>query len=101
MLHLETIGIHENFFELGGHSLLAMQMHSKLQEILGMDISVVEVFQYPTIHTMAEYISQKQQKTQAEPEEARGEKRTARRAAVSERRQRRQQHRETTGIKNK
>ncbi len=46
-----------------------------------MDISVVEVFQYPTIHAMAEYISQKQQKTQAEPEEARGEKRTARRAA--------------------
>lgn len=101
ILHLETIGIHENFFELGGHSLLAMQMHSKLQEILDMDISVVEVFQYPTIHAMAEYISQKQQKTQAEPEEARGEKRTARRAAVSERRQRRQQHRKTTGIKNK
>ena len=101
MLHLDTIGIHDNFFELGGHSLLAIQMHSQLQELLDMDISVVEVFQYPTIHAMAQYISQKQQKSETEPEQARGEKRTARRAAVSERRQRRQQHRKTPGIKNK
>ncbi|GAK56428.1 amino acid adenylation domain protein [Candidatus Vecturithrix granuli] len=101
MLHLDTIGIHDNFFELGGHSLLAIQMHSKLQELLDMDISVVEVFQYPTIHAMAQYVSQKQQKSEAEPEQARGEKRMARRAAVSERRQRRQQHRKTTGIQNK
>lgn len=94
MLQLETIGIHDNFFELGGHSLLAIQMHSKLQELLDMDISVVEIFQYPTIHSMAQYISQKQQASEtAEPEQARGEKRAARRAAVSQRRQRRQQHR--------
>ena len=101
MLQLDKIGIHDNFFELGGHSLLAIQVHSKLQELLDMDISVVEVFQYPTIHSMAQYISQKQQQPEVEPEQVRGEKRTARREAVSQRRQRRQQHRKTTGIKDK
>jgi amino acid adenylation domain-containing protein len=57
MLHVEKVGIYDNFFELGGHSLLVVQVHHKLQEILGVKLSVVEMFQYPTIHSLSEHLS--------------------------------------------
>jgi acyl carrier protein len=94
MLNIDKVGIHDNFFELGGHSLLAVQIHNKLQELLGLEVSVVEVFQYPTVHSLAKYIREKQEgKPEAESAPARGEKRGARRASMKERRQARQQHR--------
>jgi hypothetical protein len=64
MLHLENVGIHDNFFDLGGHSLLMVQTHSKLQQALVREIVVIDMFQYPTISTLAEYLSS------AEPEQA-------------------------------
>ena len=57
MLHVEKVGIYDNFFELGGHSLLVVQVHHKLQEILGVKLSVVQMFQYPTIHSLSEHLS--------------------------------------------
>jgi amino acid adenylation domain-containing protein len=59
VLHLEKIGIHDNFFDLGGHSLLVVQVNNKLREILRRDLSVVEIFQNPTIKSLAEHLSQK------------------------------------------
>ncbi|MBD2677466.1 MULTISPECIES: non-ribosomal peptide synthetase [Nostoc] len=58
VLHLEKVGIHDNFFDLGGHSLLMLQINHKLRAILQRDISVVTMFQNPTIHSLAEYLSQ-------------------------------------------
>jgi acyl carrier protein len=62
VLHLEKISIHDNFFELGGHSLLIIQvhskLHSKLSEKINRDISVVDLFKYPTISALAQYLSQ-------------------------------------------
>jgi amino acid adenylation domain-containing protein len=57
ILHVEKVGIYDNFFELGGHSLLVVQAHHKLQKILGVKLSVVEMFQYPTIHSLSEHLS--------------------------------------------
>ncbi|KYC36320.1 hypothetical protein WA1_42115 [Scytonema hofmannii PCC 7110] len=57
MLQVEKVGIYDNFFELGGHSLLVVQVHHKLQEILGVKLSIVEMFQYPTIHSLSERLS--------------------------------------------
>lgn len=59
VLHLEKVGIHDNFFDLGGHSLLVVQVNNKLQEILNRDLSIVEIFQNPTIKALAQYLSQK------------------------------------------
>jgi amino acid adenylation domain-containing protein len=59
VLHLEKVGIHDNFFDLGGHSLLIVQVHSKLREIFNSNLSVVELFQNPTISALAQYINQK------------------------------------------
>ncbi len=58
VLHVEKVGIHHNFFDLGGHSLLMVQIHSKLYQTLNKDISIVEMFQYPTISALAKHLNQ-------------------------------------------
>jgi amino acid adenylation domain-containing protein len=62
VLQLEKVGIHDNFFDLGGHSLLIVQVHSKLRKNFNSNLSVVELFQNPTISTLAQYINQKPEK---------------------------------------
>jgi amino acid adenylation domain-containing protein len=57
MLHLERVGIHDNFFDLGGHSLLMVQVHSKLRQAFDRNISMVEMFQYPTIDSLGKHLS--------------------------------------------
>lgn len=57
-LNLENIGIHNNFFELGGHSLLMVKVHSQLRELFPIDLSLLDMFRYPTISSMAEFFSQ-------------------------------------------
>ncbi len=56
-LNVEKVGIHDNFFELGGHSLLMIQVHSKLRELFNSNLSMIELFRYPTISSLAEYLS--------------------------------------------
>jgi amino acid adenylation domain-containing protein len=57
ILHLDKVSINNNFFDLGGNSLLMVQVNHKLREILHCDISVVEMFQNPTIRSLAKYIN--------------------------------------------
>ncbi|MFG6101397.1 amino acid adenylation domain-containing protein [Leptothoe sp. EHU-05/26/07-4] len=58
MLQVEKVGVNDNFFELGGHSLLVVQVHSKLQSTFNQDVSITDLFKYPTISTLADYLSQ-------------------------------------------
>ncbi len=58
VLHVEKVGAQDNFFELGGHSLLLVQVHSRLSTLLQQPISIVDLFQYSTIATLAAYLSQ-------------------------------------------
>jgi amino acid adenylation domain-containing protein len=57
VLKLEKIGVRDNFFDLGGHSLLMVRVHSLLRDRLSCDISLVDMFRYPTISALAEYFS--------------------------------------------
>ena len=57
VLRLEQVGIDDNFFDLGGHSLLLVQVQSKLRSALGQEVPIVEMFQYPTVRTMATHLS--------------------------------------------
>ncbi|MBD2567372.1 non-ribosomal peptide synthetase [Anabaena lutea] len=59
ILYIKKVGINDNFFELGGNSLLMVQVNHKLREVLHCDISVVEMFQNPTIKSLAKYINLK------------------------------------------
>jgi acyl carrier protein len=84
MLRLEKVGIHDNFFDLGGHSLLMVQTHGKLQQALGREIAVIQMFQYPTISMLAEHLSRAEsEQTSFETSEDRAE---TRRKSTSQRR---------------
>nr|MDZ8286491.1 phosphopantetheine-binding protein [Nostoc sp. ChiSLP01] len=58
ILQIESVGIHDNFFELGGNSLILVQVHSKIREIFQIDLSVLDLFRYPTINSLANYFNQ-------------------------------------------
>ncbi|SDX08991.1 non-ribosomal peptide synthase domain TIGR01720/amino acid adenylation domain-containing protein [Marininema mesophilum] len=53
VLGLENIGAKDSFFELGGHSLLATQVASRLQEAFQIELSIRELFAYPTVEALA------------------------------------------------
>ncbi|MEG4589523.1 amino acid adenylation domain-containing protein [Microcoleus sp. MOSTC5] len=57
VLHLEKVGVDDSFFDLGGHSLLMAQAHSQLREVVDRDVSIMEMFKYPTISSLAKYLS--------------------------------------------
>ncbi len=54
LLQTEPVDVTANFFDLGGHSLLAAELCARLHHALGLEVSVVDVFQYPTIRTLAQ-----------------------------------------------
>ncbi len=58
MFELDRVSVDENFFDLGGHSLLLVKMHSRLQESLYPDLSVVTLFEHPTVRSLAQHLDQ-------------------------------------------
>jgi len=60
ILHVDDIGASDNFFDLGGHSLLLVQLHAKLQDEFNSDLSIVELFEYPTVEALAGRLSPSQ-----------------------------------------
>lgn len=53
MLRLDQISVKDDFFELGGNSLHAMKLAARIASDLGVEVSVVDVLQAPTIEQMA------------------------------------------------
>ena len=56
VLRLDSVSVRENFFDLGGHSLLLVQVQARLSRELGKEVPVVELFQFPTIETLARHL---------------------------------------------
>jgi hypothetical protein len=57
VLGLERVGIDQNFFDLGGHSLLLLRVHNSLRTSLRSDLPLVALMQYPTVRSLASYLS--------------------------------------------
>lgn len=58
LLGLPRVGAHDNFFDLGGHSLLVIQLQSRLRRSFRRELSVIELFQHPTVSAIADLLSQ-------------------------------------------
>jgi amino acid adenylation domain-containing protein len=57
VLGTDNVSVNDNFFDLGGHSLLVTKVHAQLEELLERKISLINLFQYPTISALAEFIN--------------------------------------------
>ena len=58
LLQVEQVGINDSFFDLGGHSLLLANMFRELRQMFKTELSVVDLFRYPTISLLAEHVEQ-------------------------------------------
>lgn len=53
VLSYDRVGTRDNFFDLGGNSLLALSAVSALRQETGRDISVIRIYQHPTVEGLA------------------------------------------------
>ncbi len=67
ILGVSPIGINDNFFELGGDSLIALKLIALARE-RGFEISVEQLFKFPTIQELATVVSVVQATAGVEPE---------------------------------
>ena len=98
VLGLPRVGRNENFFELGGNSVHLIQFYGKLLPQIGREFPVVEVFNHPSVSSLAEYLGRQEEGAGALPES--GERRAGSRekgrgrmARQLEKRKRRRQKR--------
>ena len=58
ILAIESVGVDENFFDAGGTSIQMPSVAFRIWKELNMKVSLVELFQYPTISMLARHLSQ-------------------------------------------
>jgi len=57
LLDRSEVGVNDNFFDLGAHSLLMVRAQRALQEDLASSIKLVDMFEFPTIRTLARHLA--------------------------------------------
>ncbi|MFC5662555.1 amino acid adenylation domain-containing protein [Kitasatospora misakiensis] len=87
VLGIERVGAHDNFFDLGGHSLLMAELRSLLAADLGHRVSMVELFQHPTVASLAAHLSRPEGDPSAAPGSDARERAENRRRAGARRQQ--------------
>jgi amino acid adenylation domain-containing protein len=55
-LGIPAVGLTDNFFDLGAHSLTVAEAHAKLQESLGREIALLDLFQFTTVSALAAHL---------------------------------------------
>lgn len=56
-LGLERVGLNDNFFAIGGHSLLAVQLHRDLKANIAPELTITDVFRFPSVGTLAAHLA--------------------------------------------
>ena len=61
-LELESVDIATNVFELGAHSLMLSQVQQRLADTLEKPIELIDLFRYPTIQALSDFLDQQPRK---------------------------------------
>lgn len=64
VLGVAEIGTEDNFFDAGGHSLLVVQLHRILLERIERPLSLVDLYRFPTIRSLADHLSKAEPATE-------------------------------------
>jgi len=51
------VGVDDNFFDLGANSLMMVQVVEKIRDELGVKVSLVRLFQFPALRSLAAAIA--------------------------------------------
>ena len=57
VLATDAVGPDDNFFDLGGNSLLLIRLAARLQEEMGVTVTAVELFRFPTVRALAAHLA--------------------------------------------
>lgn len=57
-LGVENVGLEDRFFDIGGHSLLMVEVHDQLRDKTGHTVALLDLFQYPTVRSLARHLGQ-------------------------------------------
>jgi amino acid adenylation domain-containing protein len=69
------IGLDDKFFDIGGNSMLLIECHLKIQQAFHAQIPVVEMFNNPTVRTLARYLQATQSQILPKTDDARLQRR--------------------------
>jgi amino acid adenylation domain-containing protein len=58
LLHTDRVGVSDNFFLVGGNSLLGAQVIARLRDAFGIELSLLALFNHPTVSELATEIEQ-------------------------------------------
>ena len=62
-LRQDQVSVNDNFFDLGADSLMLTAVHRRLESELKREISITELFQFPTIHSLADRLAENREET--------------------------------------
>lgn len=72
VLHIESIGIHDNFFEIGGDSISSIQIIAKAR-YAGLDLQPNQLFSHQTIAELSLFVKFEEKENESQTERVEGE----------------------------
>lgn len=63
VLEFDDFSREDNFFDLGGYSLLMIKVRERINQSLGLDVEMIDLFKYPTLKDLSQFLERKRNET--------------------------------------